>query len=199
MTQVVAATAHADIPEPPPDPPPAQPAPPPRPMQAPPEPAPPQAPPEPAPPQAATGPRVFLRIDRPAARLQQQTMLGWRDICAPPCGAVVDPSALYRVAGRGAMTSASFELPRASGDVYVDGHVATRGRRLVGFWLIIAGAITGVFGAIALINPVLGVNDNRRDDDANLVGGLVLLGITAGLEAIGISLFSSARTSIEVR
>jgi hypothetical protein len=43
------------------------------------------------------------------------------------------------------------------------------------------------------------VNDNRRDDDANLVGGLVLLGITAGLEAIGISLFSSARTSIEVR
>jgi hypothetical protein len=81
----------------------------------------------------------------------------------------------------------------------VDGHVGSKPGRLVGFWFMIAGAITGVFGAVALINPVFGVNEGRSDDDANLAGGLVLLGITAGLEAIGISLFSRGRTSIDVR
>src|SRR5262245_61189509 len=71
--------------------------------------------------EAETGPRVMLRIDRPTAQLQQQTSLGWRNVCVRPCGAFVDPSALYRVAGGGAVASEPFELPRASGDVFVDG------------------------------------------------------------------------------
>jgi hypothetical protein len=157
MTQLLAATAHADLtiaqapptpapnaapPAPPPYP--VQPAPPPYPVQ----PAPPPSFVPPASPQPPMGPRVFLRIDRQTARLQQRTMLGWSNICIPPCGAVVDPSALYRVGGGGAAVSEEFQLPRSSGDVYVDGRVGSKASRVVGLGFMIVGLLIGGFGAL---------------------------------------------------
>jgi hypothetical protein len=147
------------------------------------------------------GPRVFLRIDRSTARLQQQTMLGWTNICIPPCGAFVHPSGLYRVGGAGATVSEPFALPRASGDVFVDGHVGSKASRLVGLAFIIVGIITAGIGGLALINPSSPESDgvNRTaPDDGDRTGEYVTMGIGAGLATIGIALFALSKTSLEV-
>src|SRR5262245_59663429 len=79
-------------------------------------------------PDEVTRPRAILRINRPTAKLQERSMLGWRDICVRPCGAFVDPAGLYRIAGGGAVVSQTFRLPRDSGDVVVEGKVGSKGQ-----------------------------------------------------------------------
>lgn len=138
---------------------------------------------------APTGPRVILRINRPTARLQQQTMLGWRDICVPPCGAFVDPSAHFRIAGGGAVVSESFELPRDSGDVIVEGKVGSKAMRIVGQCFVISGM------AIAAFNGFMwGVRDNVPRDV-----GLLGIGIGAFVGLLGVALLTGGRTSLRVR
>jgi hypothetical protein len=143
-------------------------------------------------PEPEDGPRVILRINRPTAKLQQRTMLGWRDICIPPCGAVVEPSGLFRIAGGGAVVSKSFELPRASGDVFVEGHVGSKAQRIVGIVLMVTAVVAAGYGGFFWL-----VDDtsSREARDIGLIsiGACVLLGITGGVVA------STGRTSIRVR
>lgn len=135
------------------------------------------------------GPRVILRINRPTAKLQQRTMLGWRDICIPPCGAYVDPSAHFRIAGGGAVVSESFELPRDSGDVIVEGKVGSKALRIVGHCFVISGMAITTFNGF-----MWGVRDDVSRE-AGLVG--VGLGVFVGL--IGVALLTGSRTSLRVR
>jgi len=136
-----------------------------------------------------TGPRVILRINRPTAKLQQRTMLGWRDICIPPCGAFVDSSARFRIAGGGAVVSGTFELPRDSGDVIVEGQVGSKATRIVGHGFVIAGiaitAFNGYFWALR--------DDHSRDADLLGIG----LGVFVGL--FGVALLFASRTVLHVR
>jgi len=136
-----------------------------------------------------TGPRVILRINRSTAKLQQRTMLGWRDICIPPCGAFVDPSAHFRIAGGGAVVSGTFELPRDSGDVIVEGQVGSKATRIIGHGFVIAGmAITG-------FNGFLWATRDDYSRDAGLLG----IGLGAFVGLFGVALLFASRTVLHVR
>jgi hypothetical protein len=138
------------------------------------------------------GPRVVLRIDRPTARLQQRTMLGWRNICIPPCGAVVDPEGLYRIAGGGAVESTPFSLPRESGDVFVEGKVGSKAKRFVGIGLAVGGVLAaGVAGFMWSL-------DSSQPGSLRDVG-LLGIGVSVLLAAIGVVVMSGGRTSVRVR
>jgi hypothetical protein len=138
---------------------------------------------------------VILRIDRHTARLQQQTMLGWRNICLPPCGAVVDPNGVYRVGGSGSLTSEPFQLPRASGDVYVDGHVGSKASRFAGLGLMFGGLGAAAYGALIWAST----SDSPYSSDPGRELGMFTLAVGAGLGVIGILLFGSAYTSVQAR
>ena len=159
-------------------------------------------PPRPYDPPPVVGPRVILRADNPNVRLQQHTQLRWRDVCLAPCGATVDPSALYRVGGGAAIASDPFPLPRASGDVYVDASVGSKVKRYVGLGLSIGGLVAGGYGLFFwAIADSANYNNSPYDSGADDVARNVALfcfAVGAVLEAVGLPLLFSS-TSVQVR
>jgi len=156
----------------------------------------------PAPP--VVGPRVILQVDNGNGRLQQHTQLRWRDVCIAPCGTTVDPAALYRIGGGTSLASEPFQLPRASGDVYVDAQVGSKVKHWVGLGLMIGGAVAALYGVAtwALFNDVA---DNGTSSDgsqaAHDVGrtfGIIFLSVGAVLEVVGVTMFAGG-TSVQVR
>ena len=119
-----------------------------------------------APPPPVVGPRVILQVDNANGRLQQHTQLRWRDVCIAPCGTTVDPAALYRIGGGTSLASEPFQLPRASGDVYIDAQVGSKVKHWVGLGLMIGGAAAALYGAAtwALFN---GVADSGTSSDGS--------------------------------
>jgi hypothetical protein len=165
---------------------------------------PPLQPPMEAPP-PISGPRVTLQVDNPNARLQQHTQLRWRDICIAPCGAIVDPTATYRVGGGSAIASDPFSLPRSSGDVFIDAQVGSKVKHWVGLGLMIGGAVAALYGvlywqlskAFADAEANSGSGTTSFSDTVRNIG-LIAIGTGVVLEIVGIVMFSNG-TSVQVR
>jgi hypothetical protein len=148
------------------------------------------------------GPRVTLQVDNPNARLQQQGPTRWVDVCVAPCGYQLDPRPLYRVGGGSSIASDPFQLPRASGDVFVDAQVGSKIKHWTGLGLMIGGAVAGLYGAIYLETASAFQNfDNMTGDtsvsDSVRAIGWTAIGVGVVLEIVGIVLFASS-TSVQV-
>lgn len=149
------------------------------------------------------GPRVMLRVDNLNGRLQQHTQLRWRDICIAPCGATVDPTALYRIGGGTSMASEPFQLPRSSGDVYIDAQVGSKVKHWVGLGMMIGGLVAAGYGLIWWkFFDSFDTNNTNPDSqgvrDFGRTVGIVFLSVGGILEAVGLPMFFSG-TSVEVR
>ncbi|HXU04422.1 MAG TPA: hypothetical protein VN903_25850 [Polyangia bacterium] len=153
----------------------------------------------------APGPRVTLQTDNPHARLQQHTPLLWRDICIAPCGVVVDPAGLYRIGGGESIASETFQLPRGSGDVYIDAQVGSRVKHFAGLGMMIGGGVAALYGLIYWqfsqafrdTEAQTGSGSTGFSDTVRNIG-LVFIGAGAVVEIIGIVMFASG-TSVQVR
>jgi hypothetical protein len=144
------------------------------------------------------GPRVILNVDNLNGRLQQRTMLRWRDICIAPCGATVDPAALYRIGGGTSLASAPFALPRASGDVYVDAQVGSKVKKWVGLGLVIGGAVALLYGTL-FWQFHQDVQNNFGEQDTAGRNVAIFCFVTAGvLEIVGLPMLFTS-TSVQVR
>jgi len=149
------------------------------------------------------GPRVTLQVDNPNARLQQMGPTRWVDVCIAPCGYQVDPRAIYRVGGGSSIASDPFQLPRASGDVFVDAQVGSKIKHWTGLGLMIGGLVAGLYGVIYLeTSSAFQQIDNMTGDTSfgNSVRtiGWTVIGVGVALEIVGIVLFASS-TSVQVR
>jgi hypothetical protein len=151
------------------------------------------------PPQApVVGPRVILSVDNLNGRLQQHTMLRWRDICIAPCGATVDPAALYRIGGGTSLSSAPFSMPRASGDVYVDAQVGSKVKKWVGLGLMIGGAVAFLYGGL-IWQFHKDVQNNFGEEDNTGRNIAIFCFATGGLlEVVGLPMLLTS-TSVQVR
>jgi hypothetical protein len=150
-----------------------------------------------APPPVA-GPRVILTVDNPNGRLQQHMQLRWRDICLAPCGATLDPSALYRVGGGTSLASEPFTLGRTSGDLYIDAHVGSKVKHFVGLGLMIGGAVAAGYGALFwAIHQDIESSSGSQDNAARNLG-LFCFGVAAALEIAGGVMFFDS-TSVQMR
>jgi len=164
---------------------------------------PPLQPPMEAPP--ISGPRVTLQVDNPHARLQQHTPLRWRDVCIAPCGVIVEPTALYRVGGGESIASEPFQLPRRSGDVYIDAQVGSNIKHWAGLGMMIGGAVAALYGvlywqfskAFADVEANSGSGSTGFSDTVRNIG-FVIIGAGVVVEIIGIVMFSGG-TSVQVR
>jgi len=152
-----------------------------------------------------SGPRVTLQVDNPNGRLQQHTQLKWRDVCIAPCGAVVDPTATYRVGGGSSIASDPFQLPRASGDVFIDAQVGSKVKHWVGLGLMIGGGVSALYGllywqlskAFADVETSSGNGSTGFSDTVRNIG-LIAIGVGVVLEVVGIVMFADG-TSVQVR
>jgi hypothetical protein len=161
-------------------------------------------PPGAAAPPPVVGPRVMLKVDEPNARLQQHEQLRWRDVCIAPCATTVDPAALYRVGGGTSIASEPFQLPRASGDVYIDAQVGSKVKHWVGLGLMIGGGVAALYGALTwtLFNDFAnadtsGSGAGQAASDTGRTFGIVFLSLGAVLEVVGITMFAGG-TSVQV-
>jgi len=148
------------------------------------------------------GPRVMLQVDNQNGRIQMHTATRWVDVCVAPCGRQLDPQALYRVGGGSSIASDPFQLPRASGDVYIDAQVGSKVKHWTGLGLMIGGAVTGLYGLIYLeTSSAFRSFDNMAGTDLGNTArniGYTVIGVGVVLEIVGIVLFSSS-TSVQVR
>ncbi len=152
--------------------------------------------------QPVAGPRVLLRADNPSARLQQFTPLRWRDVCIAPCGVTVDPAATYRIGGGTSISSETFMLPRAAGDVYIEADVGSKVKHWVGLGLMIGGVVAAGYGLLwwqffsGADDPYNSSLNDFRDTARNV--GLVIIGVGAVLEIVGLVMFAGG-TSVRVK
>src|SRR5262245_15691509 len=152
-----------------------------------------------------SGPRVTLQVDNPNARLQQHTPLRWRDACIAPCGVIVDPNAVYRVGGGSSIASEPFQLPRGSGDVYIDAQVGSKVKHWAGLGMMIGGAVAAAYGVIywqfskafADVESSSGSGSTGFSDTVRNIG-LMAIGAGVVVEIIGIVMFTGG-TSVQVR
>ncbi len=202
--QIVSATAHAQTPAPAQAP--VAPVPPPQ--YPPPQfgayPANPAVAPGPGP---GTGPVVSLIADDSRARLQQQLLMRWQDVCLTPCGRPVDPAGLYRVGGGVIVPSEPFRLPRPDGQVVVQANTASKVKKWVGFGLGIGGVAAAALGGIYLAIS-LDVKSNDQNDagfgsffkDTTRTFGISYLVIGGILMLVGFPMFASnSSSSVQVR
>jgi len=152
-----------------------------------------------------SGPRVTLQVDNPNGRLQQHMQFRWQDICVAPCGAVLDPRATYRVGGGTSIASEPFQLPRSSGEVFIDAQVGSKVKHWVGLGLMIGGGVAALYGllywqmskAFADVESSSGNGSTGFSDTVRNVG-LTVIGVGVVLEIVGIVMFSSG-TSVQVQ
>jgi hypothetical protein len=164
----------------------------------------PQAYPPPPLQQPLAGPVVTLRASAPRARLQQQTQLRWNDVCVAPCGIAVNPTGVYRVGGGTYRGSDPFKMPRSSGPVLLDANVGSNVKHWVGFGMLLGGGIALLSGIalIALSSSVTGqsaTDPNVSNSDYFKASGIVYAVIGAIVTGVGIGLYSSGSTSVEIR
>ena len=167
---------------------------------APPPPAPANPPPA-AMPAPAPGPFVRLHADTPKARLQvQRRELQWEDVCVTPCNRPVSPVGVYRIGGNTIVPSDGFNMPRPTGQVFIEASYGSKVKRYVGIAMIIAGVVNGLAGLYYYTNA----NDlsqtaggNNDPDFYRTVGVVSIIGAVV-VTGIGIPL-SLSSTSVEVR
>ncbi|MBX3262582.1 MAG: hypothetical protein KIS78_02355 [Labilithrix sp.] len=170
----------------------------------------PATPPLPAP---MVGPRARVHITssknvilyrRPASSS------GWVQACASPCNEELPIGDTYRLTGNGVSSSKEFRLdasPGGSVDVAVD--PPSTGGMVLGGFLAGGGATAAYVGMLAALvgasdasRTCYGGGDSyceRRKSDAEDVrnGGLIAMGVGAGLTVVGILVFlNSAKTDI---
>jgi hypothetical protein len=150
------------------------------------------------------GPTVVLRANHPEARLQVQTQLRWRTICAAPCAERLDVEGVYRVAGSSLRPSQTFALPRASGVVRIDAELGSERKHDVGIVLIVVGIAAGAL-ALYLFHPwsttqSFGTSEPvSQTKDNGYINGLVSLATAFGLSTAGIALLATSGTTVNVR
>jgi len=150
------------------------------------------------------GPRLTLQVDNPNGRLQQYSVLQWRDICLAPCGVAVDGGGTYRIGGGTSIPSEPFQLPRTSGEVHVDAHVASKIKHWVGLGLMIGGAVSALYGIAAwtlfndISNNAGSADSSQAASDFGRTFGIIFISVGAVLEIVGITMFASS-TSVQVR
>jgi hypothetical protein len=153
---------------------------------------------------APPGPTVVLYANRPEARLQVQTQLRWKTICAAPCAEKLDAGGVYRVAGWSLRPSQTFALPRASGVVRVDAALGSDRKHDVGIALIVVGIAAGAL-ALYLFHPwsttqSYGTSEPvSQTQDNSYINGLVSLATAFGLSTAGIALLATSGTTVDVR
>ncbi|MCA9633718.1 MAG: hypothetical protein KC766_38970 [Myxococcales bacterium] len=104
-----------------------------------------EAPALPSPPNAPAeaGSYVEIQTQEPNVSLSQFSEgrdPPWRAVCLAPCGQAVDPSARYRIAGRGIMKSDPFEIP-AGRRVRLNVDAGTRSNNTLGWVLLVGGGV----------------------------------------------------------
>jgi len=147
------------------------------------------------------GPVVRLRANHPRARLQQM-QLKWVDVCTVPCGVPVDPAGLYRVGGGSLRASEPFHVPRPSGEVLVDAQVGSAVKHWVGLGIMIGGLASVGGGALYLAQGSSTSTDafgTTTTSDAFKAVGITYLVIGIVLLAVGMPLFFTSNTSVDVR
>jgi hypothetical protein len=154
-----------------------------------------------APPSPTGGPVVTLHADNPAARLQQQLQLQWRNICVVPCGVPVDPAGTYRVGGGTIRPSLELRMPRPSGPVLLDVQTGSVVKHWVGFGLTLGGGLAALAGVgyIALA-PYATENGQKTTTAKDTFRAIGIAELVSGvvLAAVGVPLWMS-HTSVEVR
>jgi len=156
------------------------------------------APPGPPPPAYGYGPIVTVRSDHPRARLQVQGPLKWQDVCIAPCNVPVNPAGMYRIGGGTIRPSASFNMPRPSGQVVIDAQTGSNVKHWVGFGLVIGGIGSALLGTLAYANaPGTDPYGSNTDRDSAHAVGIIYIVTGLILLAVGIPLAASS-TSVDV-
>jgi hypothetical protein len=150
------------------------------------------------------GPRVTLRADNQNVRLEHLGRIHWDTVCTTPCGFNVDPSGVYRIGGTTIRKSDSFQMPRASGDVFIDVQAGSNTKHFVGLGLMIGGAVAAGYGTFFWFIFHTAAQDNSpygstsaSDSRTAWEVGIFFGALTAVLEAVGWSLWSSS-TSLQI-
>jgi hypothetical protein len=143
-----------------------------------------------------SGPTVWLRTSNPRARLQQ-LQLKWVDLCVAPCGRPADPNALYRIGGGSIKPSPTFKMPRPAGEVRIDAETGSIVKFWVGVGLAIGGAAAAAGGGALYLSSQ--GSTNALDRDTFRVEGIVYLVTGVVLLAVGLPLWLTNNTTIDVR
>lgn len=159
----------------------------------------------PGPPPPIVGPQVFFNADESGARLQQlDPSHRWQNVCATPCGLVLDGGAVFRVGGGDTRPSAAFSLPRSTGEVSIAAAVGSKAKHYTGLGLMIGGGVAMAYGGAywAFFHDVRksGVDDPQVQNVSRSYEtlGLVALGVGLVMVIAGIPLWFS-NTTVEVR
>lgn len=176
-------------------------------------------PPVVAPPAAALPPpgsaQVFLKTDSPDALLYRDTpaLPEGQYVCGAPCGAWIDPQALYRIQGLNLAPSRPFSLPASLAPspyaLEVRAFPALKRRTylyvtLAGGALVLAGAVAFIAGYTSapkrcndLFGTCSGVSDGGRI--AYYAIGGVALGVGIGVAIGGGYQLSQAYTRVQIK
>jgi hypothetical protein len=146
---------------------------------------------------------VRLQANHPRASLQQLRHR-WEDVCLAPCNVAVDPGGSYRVGGASLRPTATFQVPRPSGDVLVTAHVKSRARRLIGIGLTAAGLGGIVLGSVAASSGTLPDTSDSTSGSSMMTAdarpvGVAMIGVGVAALVIGIIVWAKSGSSFEVQ
>jgi hypothetical protein len=114
----------------------------------------------------------------------------------------VDPAGLYRVGGSGLRGSEPFHLPRPAGEVLIDAQAGSVVKHWVGLGIMIGGFAAVGGGALTLAEGSSTSTDafgTTTASDAFKVLGVTYIIVGVVLLAVGMPLFFTSNTSVDVR
>lgn len=151
---------------------------------------------------------LTLRSSDPRVALFRDTGTDWTLVCNVPCETSLEPTARYRIAGRGISAPAPFRVAPSTRPLVVDVKAGSKGARIGGwitFGVGVAGAMTGVLLTATAPNsydvamPSEGRGATMTVDPGQTQRGvgiamLIVGGITA---VVGLASVSQGSTSLE--
>jgi len=147
--------------------------------------------------------RLVLQTDADEASLEAREVgrwegkLGWRAICAAPCGAPLFGGYEFRVASQGKVTSAPFVIPyAASATVYA--RIGSKAQQVTGIVLTsVGGGLAGLSLTLAAL-----MSDCHGElgacDDESVPAALIVAGVGTLVLGTGIYLIATSRTDVSV-
>jgi hypothetical protein len=149
------------------------------------------------------GPKVRLKADRPQTWLQKRFYENeWRDLCTGACLIHTSPNGTYRLGGRSLRPTDPFQLPRASGSVFIEGKMGTNAQHYTGIGLTIGGVVEAL-GSVFLLSVASSTTGQHSQDLSNkdFYTFVAALGVirAAVLLGLGVSFIGKGSSSAQVR
>lgn len=146
--------------------------------------------------------RVMLRADADDASLEAREIgrwegkLGWRPICAAPCGAPLFGGYEFRVGSPSKVTSAPFVLTDAASAI-VNARMGSRAQQVTGIVLTsVGGGVAGL--SLTLAALMSDCTGELGCDKESAEGALLVAAVSALVLGTGIYLIATSRTAVDV-